>query len=193
MIFSCPLISVSRPMMNRPRGSPFASSIECRVVRACSGQAFESPQENRRREESLDEKPRGPDPVRRDEQLRLRRPVRDYRAERVRPLPRWIRARRYHACILHGVLRRPPDRARAGLALRLPRLQRHRVSRALEGQARYNLACAYARTGDPLAEAALELAITRGGETVRARAAKDKDFDGVRGAPWFAKLTRSTP
>ena len=57
----------------------------------------------------------------------------------------------------------------------------------------YNLACAYARKGDANAEAALELAITRGGDAVRARAAKDKDFDGVRSAPWFVKLTRATP
>jgi len=54
----------------------------------------------------------------------------------------------------------------------------------------YNLACAYARKGDPLAETALELAITRGGDAVRTRAAKDKDFDSVRAAPWFVKLTR---
>jgi hypothetical protein len=57
----------------------------------------------------------------------------------------------------------------------------------------YNLACAYARKGEPLAEAALELAITRGGDAVRARAAKDKDFDGVRSAPWFARLVAVTP
>jgi hypothetical protein len=57
----------------------------------------------------------------------------------------------------------------------------------------YNLACAYARQGDGAhAEAALELAIARGGDPVRARAAKDKDFDSVRSAPWFVALTRPT-
>jgi hypothetical protein len=57
----------------------------------------------------------------------------------------------------------------------------------------FNLACAYARKGDHRAEAALELAIARGGQAVRARAAKDKDFDSVRAAPWFVKLTRGAP
>jgi hypothetical protein len=55
----------------------------------------------------------------------------------------------------------------------------------------YNLACAYVRKGDPLAEPALELAIARGGDAVRARAGKDKDFDAVRSAPWFTKLAHS--
>ncbi len=53
----------------------------------------------------------------------------------------------------------------------------------------YNLACAYARLNDPRAEAALDLAIQRGGDAVRARAPKDKDFASVRSAPWFTKLT----
>jgi len=53
----------------------------------------------------------------------------------------------------------------------------------------YNLACAYARLKDGRAEAALDLAIGRGGDAVRARAAKDKDFDAVKSAPWFVKLT----
>jgi hypothetical protein len=56
----------------------------------------------------------------------------------------------------------------------------------------YNLACAYARKGDAQhAEAALGLAIARGGASVSARAAKDKDFDSVRTAPWFTKLAPS--
>ena len=54
-------------------------------------------------------------------------------------------------------------------------------------------ACAYARKNDSLAETALTLAITRGGDAVRARAAKDRDFDGVRGAPWFVELTGTAP
>jgi hypothetical protein len=53
----------------------------------------------------------------------------------------------------------------------------------------YNLACAYARQKDGRAEAALDLAIARGGDPVRARASKDKDFDAVKSAPWFVKLT----
>ena len=53
----------------------------------------------------------------------------------------------------------------------------------------YNLACAYARLNDPRAEAALALAIERGGDAVRARAPKDKDLASVRSAPWFTKLT----
>ncbi len=53
----------------------------------------------------------------------------------------------------------------------------------------YNLACTYAKKSDPRAEAALALAIARGGEPVKARAVKDKDFDAVRAAPWFVKAT----
>ncbi len=45
----------------------------------------------------------------------------------------------------------------------------------------YNLACAYARLGDPHAEAALALAIARGGDKVRARAA------GTRTSPLCAR------
>lgn len=50
-----------------------------------------------------------------------------------------------------------------------------------------NLACTYARMGDARAEAALGLAVARGGDTVRTRAAKDKDFDTVRSSPWFVQ------
>lgn len=57
----------------------------------------------------------------------------------------------------------------------------------------YNLACAYVRLNDGRAEAALELAIGRGGDAVRLRASKDKDFDAVRSAPWFVKLTTRAP
>lgn len=53
----------------------------------------------------------------------------------------------------------------------------------------YNLACTYAKKNDPRAEAALTLAIARGGDPVKVRAVKDKDFDGVRTAPWFVKAT----
>jgi len=52
----------------------------------------------------------------------------------------------------------------------------------------YNLACAWARKGDPRAELALGLAVARGGDAVRARAAKDADFDSVRAAAWFVSL-----
>ena len=55
----------------------------------------------------------------------------------------------------------------------------------------YNLACVYARKRDKKAEAALELAVGRGGDAIRARAAKDKDFDAVRSEPWFTRLTAS--
>jgi hypothetical protein len=53
----------------------------------------------------------------------------------------------------------------------------------------YNLACTYARLNDARADPALALAIARGGDAVAARATKDKDFDAVRAAPWFVKLT----
>lgn len=54
----------------------------------------------------------------------------------------------------------------------------------------YNLACALARLGDPKTEAALELAIARGGPTVKDKAARDPDFERVRDTPWFRALTR---
>jgi hypothetical protein len=57
----------------------------------------------------------------------------------------------------------------------------------------YNLACAYARLKDARAEAALDLAIKRGGDAVRARAVKDQDFETVHTAPWFVKLTTPAP
>ena len=57
----------------------------------------------------------------------------------------------------------------------------------------YNLPCAYARLHDGRAEAALDLAIKRGGDAVRARAVKDKDFESVRSATWFLKLTTRAP
>ncbi|WAS97382.1 TPR end-of-group domain-containing protein [Nannocystis punicea] len=50
----------------------------------------------------------------------------------------------------------------------------------------YNLACAYARAGDERARPALRLAVERGGEAVRKKAATDKDLDGVRAQAWFA-------
>lgn len=50
----------------------------------------------------------------------------------------------------------------------------------------YNLACAWARLGDPRAKDALAYAIERD-PTARARAQTDKDFDSVRGEPWFPK------
>lgn len=57
----------------------------------------------------------------------------------------------------------------------------------------YNLACVYARKNDPRAEAALALAVTRGGDAIRDRAARDKDFDTVRAEPWFTRLTTRQP
>jgi hypothetical protein len=56
--------------------------------------------------------------------------------------------------------------------------------------AAYNLACAYARLRDPRAPAALAMAIARGAEETRKRAAKDPDFDGVRGEAWFLEAVR---
>jgi hypothetical protein len=55
--------------------------------------------------------------------------------------------------------------------------------------AAYNLACVLARTGDPRVEDALKLAVARGGAGVKERARKDADFDGVRTAEWFARVT----
>lgn len=53
----------------------------------------------------------------------------------------------------------------------------------------YNLACAWAHTGDARAKDALAYAISLdAGAKTRAKA--DKDFDGVRTQPWFVDLTR---
>ncbi len=54
----------------------------------------------------------------------------------------------------------------------------------------YNLACAYARLGDPRADAALARAIALGGEAVKKRATGDADFDTVRAMPWFQASVR---
>lgn len=54
----------------------------------------------------------------------------------------------------------------------------------------YNLACALARSNSSNASKALELAIARGGAEVKAKAAKDADFDAVRAEPWFVALTQ---
>ena len=52
----------------------------------------------------------------------------------------------------------------------------------------YNLACAYARGGDPRVETALKAAVERGGDAVRKKAGKDKDLDSVRSQDWFTAL-----
>ena len=52
----------------------------------------------------------------------------------------------------------------------------------------YNAACAWARTKDANAEAALAEAVRRGGDAVRKKARKDTDFDGVRSEAWFTKI-----
>lgn len=52
--------------------------------------------------------------------------------------------------------------------------------------AAYNLACAWARTGDPRTKDALAYAITLDA-TARARAQKDADFASVRSEAWFPK------
>jgi hypothetical protein len=52
----------------------------------------------------------------------------------------------------------------------------------------YNLACAYARSGDARAKEALERAIHIGGEAIKARARGDEDFAAVRDASWFRAL-----
>ncbi|MBN9160329.1 MAG: tetratricopeptide repeat protein [Myxococcales bacterium] len=54
----------------------------------------------------------------------------------------------------------------------------------------YNLARAYAKTGDGRAEIALGMAIARGGRGVVERARADVDFDGVRTRPWFTALVK---
>jgi hypothetical protein len=56
--------------------------------------------------------------------------------------------------------------------------------------AAYNLACASARVGSPLAEVALRIALERAKEPerVRARATTDEDFAAVRGEAWFLAL-----
>ncbi|MBX3185526.1 MAG: hypothetical protein KF819_00870 [Labilithrix sp.] len=53
----------------------------------------------------------------------------------------------------------------------------------------YNLACAWARLGDPRAKDALTYAIERDGRA-KARARIDPDFDAVRGERWFVEAAR---
>ncbi len=52
----------------------------------------------------------------------------------------------------------------------------------------YNLACARALGGLADVEAALKLAIERGGASVKTKAAKDADLTSVRGEAWFTGL-----
>lgn len=52
--------------------------------------------------------------------------------------------------------------------------------------AAYNLACAWARTGDPRTKEALAYAMSLDA-SVKERAQKDEDFAAVRGEPWFPK------
>jgi hypothetical protein len=52
----------------------------------------------------------------------------------------------------------------------------------------YNLACAYARLGDPRVKETLERAVTRDPKA-KERARKDVDFASVRSSPWFRTLT----
>ena len=54
----------------------------------------------------------------------------------------------------------------------------------------YNLACAWARLGDPRAKDALWLAIQRD-PSAKSRAVKDDDFAKVRSEAWFHSLTES--
>jgi hypothetical protein len=54
----------------------------------------------------------------------------------------------------------------------------------------YNLACADARLGSPEAEAALTLAVARGGDDARKKAVVDPDFAPVRTTPWFQRLVQ---
>jgi hypothetical protein len=62
----------------------------------------------------------------------------------------------------------------------------HADAKAWKGP--YNLACAYARAEDPRAPLALEVAVERGGDAVREKAAKDADLDAVRSQAWFTAL-----
>lgn len=52
----------------------------------------------------------------------------------------------------------------------------------------YNLACVRARAGKGDVEAALKLAVERGGDAVIEKARKDPDLDSVRGQAWFIAL-----
>jgi hypothetical protein len=56
----------------------------------------------------------------------------------------------------------------------------------------YNLACALTRLGDPQARATLELAIARGGDSIRQKAEHDADFDTVR-TGWLIEVLSSRP
>jgi hypothetical protein len=52
----------------------------------------------------------------------------------------------------------------------------------------YNLACTHARAGDEDAtRRALDEALRRGGDAVRAKADEDHDLDAMRERPWFPK------
>lgn len=57
----------------------------------------------------------------------------------------------------------------------------------------YDLACAYARLGDPQAERALGDALKRAGDgaaAMKKQALADEDFSSVKTAPWFVALTK---
>jgi hypothetical protein len=54
----------------------------------------------------------------------------------------------------------------------------------------YNLACAWARLGDPKSKDALALAIARGGDKIKTRAKADEDFASVKSETWFVDQTR---
>lgn len=54
---------------------------------------------------------------------------------------------------------------------------------------RYNLACAYARLGDPRAKEALTRAIEQSPDAKK-KAMTDPDFESVRSEPWFKELVR---
>ena len=54
----------------------------------------------------------------------------------------------------------------------------------------YNLACARSRGGLDDTQAALELAIERGGATARKKAATDDDLKALRGQEWFVAAVK---
>jgi len=56
----------------------------------------------------------------------------------------------------------------------------------------YNLACALTRLGDVQARQTLELAIARGGDSIRRKAERDADFDAVR-TGWLADVLKPRP
>ena len=66
-----------------------------------------------------------------------------------------------------------------------PLFEKAEAAQPAESLFSYNLACAWARAGDPRAKDALGRAVQKGGAAIKDRAARDADFATVTNEPWF--------